>query len=197
MPAIVLPALPRRTEFVFREVSFDRDAIPVQGGDEARYSRLGTRHAIDVSIDAIAAKGCGPSLVVDLSLGRTQGVVIAVPEFGLAAANYGVPLVNGGGQLGSTLNVDGLVNGVVIPKGKWLSVIVAGRRYAYFTTAAVTVAGGAAALPIYPMIRAAPSDNAVVELATPRLEGLVEQPPEWSPRKIGSIGIQFAVRERG
>lgn len=199
MPAIELPALPRTAGVSIRVVDFGRDLSPSGGGEDGRVDRLGTRHEMTVSISALAAESCGPSLVADLALGRTApGVAVLIREPGRSGVDYGAPLVATAGVLGSTLPVKGLPAGRVVPKGKWLSVIINGRRYAYFTTAEITASGaGTANLPIYPMIRRAAPLNAVVELAAPRLEGLVRQPPEWSVASIGAIGIPFTVRERG
>lgn len=198
MAAVVLPTLPRRVEYSIREINRDRALEPsFGGGDETLIQRIGTRHEIVVSVPAIASVGCGPALVAALTLGKSLGAVMPIPEPKLPAEPYGSPLVSGAGQLGSSVDVDGLTPGVPIAAGKWLSVIVSGRRYAYFTTADVIADGsGEAALPIYPMIRRSPADNAVVELATPMIEGRVIL-SDRDVRRIGALSFSFTIRERG
>ncbi len=196
--AVHLGTLPRGTQYVLREVSRARSMSPTHGGGpDTMIRRLGDRSAIEVQVPAIASGGCGPGLVVDLLLARTEGAVIAIPEPKVPPGDYGVPLVLGGNQQGEILSVDGLTPGVVIPKGKWLSVIASGRRFAYLTTAEVIANGsGQAALPIWPMIRRSPPDNAVVELAEPKLEGFVQDVVEREVRSIGAISVSFRITER-
>ena len=197
MAAVVLPTLPRLIETTVREISRDRALEPSFGGDETLVRRIGTRHEIEVRVPAVASAGCGPALVAALTLGKFDGAVMPIPEPKLPAVAYGTPLVNGGGQIGSSLVVDGLTPGVVIAAGKWLSITISGRRYAYFTTAQVTASGGGAAtLQIYPMIRRSPADNAVVELAEPKIEGRVIL-SDRDVRRIGALGFTFTIRERG
>ena len=149
---------------------------------------------------ALAAAGCGAALIADLERGETETVVVAIPEPGLEPVNYGTPLVCGASQLGMTLNIDGLPVGRVIPKGKWFSVIISGQRFAYMTTAEATANGsGQAGLSIFPMLRRSPPDNAVIELAEPKLEGFVQLPQSWAVRRAGRMGavsVDFSVVER-
>lgn len=198
MAAVELPTLPRSVEYIFREINRDRDLQPITAGDESRIQRIGTKHEIEVGNLTVATAGCGPELVAALALGKTAGAFMPIPEPKVVEVPYGTPLVNGASQLGSSLIVDGLTPWVAIRCGKWLSVIVSGRRYAYYTTAEVIAdAAGAATLPIYPMIRSAPADNAVVELAEPMIEGLVRMSSERSVRRTGAMSLGFTIRERG
>lgn len=205
MAAVVLPTLPRRVEYNIREINRDRSLEPsFGGGDETLIQRIGTKHEIVVSVPAIASVGCGPALVAALTRGKSLGAVMPIPEprldIGLVESTDGpLPgvLVNGANQLGSSLVVDGLLPGAVIPAGKWLSVIISGRRYAYFTTTQVTASGGGAAtLPIYPIIRRSPPDNAQVEISAPKIEGRVIL-SDRDVRRIGALSFSFTIRERG
>lgn len=197
MAAVTLPALPRNTEYLIREISRDRALEPVFGGDETLIQRLGTKHEIVVTVPAIASSCCGPAMIAALSLGKAQGVVMPIPEPKTPERPYGSVRVKGAGQLGSELEVYGLSPQVAIPAGKWLSVIVSGRRFAYFTTAEIVAdEDGEATLPIYPMLRRSPADNDVVELSEPKLEGRVIM-SEREVRRIGALSFSFTVRERG
>lgn len=199
--SIMLQALPRTTTYTARKQSFGNDLTPVLGGPTMRIARLGTRWAFDVSIPALAAAACGASLTMDLERGETETVVMVIPEPGTERASFGANVrVNGAGQLGMTLNIDGLPANKSVPKGKWLSIVIGGQRFAYRTTAAVVAnAAGAVALPIFPMLRRQPGNDGVVELAEPKIEGFVAMDIEHSLRAIGStgaVGIDFTISER-
>ena len=80
-------------------------------------------------------------------------------------------LVNGAGQLGQTLNIDGLPNTTAILRaGQLVSVALASDdEFAAVVRAAVTSNGsGQAALSLSQPLRRAPADNAVVRLHSPR-----------------------------
>lgn len=64
---------------------------------------------------------------------------------------------------------------------------------------ASTVANGSgeASLPIWPMLRKSPTDNAVIELSAPKIEGYVPTGQEWSISSLKSVGLSFTVTERG
>jgi hypothetical protein len=82
--------------------------------------------------------------------------------------NYGTVLVDGAGQTGTTLDIDGLTS---VPQvGD--TFFVAGIEKVYTITSAVTVTGGAAALTIQPTLAASPADNAAITfLSTNRAAG--------------------------
>jgi hypothetical protein len=117
-------------------------------------------------LDYSHARGTNAQLLWGL-MARLQGRAgrVAVPLFGNQrprGVGGGTPLVQGGGQSGTTLVIDGapasttgwLLQGDVIQVGD----------YAYMIAAdANTSAGGAATLSIYPQLRSSPSDNAQVK----------------------------------
>ena len=72
--------------------------------------------------------------------------------------SYGTVLVNGAGQTGSTLNIDGLTATPQI--GDTFS--VAGIEKVYTVLAVPTVTSGAASVSIYPALASSPADNAAV-----------------------------------
>ncbi len=194
--AITLGALPRLTTYSMRVVSAANDLRPAFGGPVQRLARKGSRFALDVTVPAMSATGCGIALIADLVRGETETVILPVPDY-VPGGLYGTPLVNGAGQLGSSLVVDGLPANAVVAKGKFLSVIIGGRRYLHMVTAQTTANGsGQATLPIWPMLRVATTDNAVVELATPMIEGFVAPGQDWSISRLRAVGVDFTVEER-
>lgn len=194
---ILLSTLPRRTQYSMRVVSAANDMAPAFGGNTQRLARKGTRFGIDVSVPPLPQAGCGMALITDLVQGETEVMAFNIPE-AFPAQSYGTPLVKGAGQAGSTLAIDGLPPLTAIPKGKFLTVIIGGQRYAYLVRASTVANGsGEASLPIWPMLRKSPADNAVIELAAPKIEGYVPTGQEWSISSLKSVGLSFTVTERG
>jgi len=194
--AITLGALPRLTSYSMRAVSAANDLRPTFGGPVQRLARKGSRFALDVKVPAMSAAGCGIALIADLLRGETEAVILPVPDY-VPAAIYGTPLVKGAGQVGSLLAVDGLTPAVVVAKGKFLSVVIGGQRYLHIVTAQTTANGsGEASLPIWPMLRVGTTDNAVVELAAPKIEGFIAPGQEWSISRLRAVGVDFSIEER-
>jgi hypothetical protein len=193
--AIILQGLPRQTRYSMRAISAANTLSPAFGGADQRLSRKGSRFAIDVSIPALSAAGCGMGLIADLLRGETETLVLAIPEH-LPAVAYGAPVANGV-STGSVLAVKGLTAGAVIRKGKFLSIILSGQRFVYMVTAQVTVPiGGLANLPIWPMLRRPTADGAVIELAEPKIEGFIEPGQDWSITSLKAVGMSFTLKER-
>lgn len=76
--------------------------------------------------------------------------------------SLGTVLVNGAGQTGTTLNVDGLTGTPMVGD----SFSVAGVEQVYVVASAVTVTSGAAAITITPALASSPADNAAVTFLT-------------------------------
>ncbi|MNQ49565.1 hypothetical protein D3C85_634790 [compost metagenome] len=193
--AIILQGLPRQTRYSMRAVSVANTMSPAFGGADQRLGRKGSRFAIDVSIPALSAAGCGMGLIADLLRGETETLVLGIPEH-LPAVAYGAPVANGV-STGSVLAVKGLTPGAVIRKGKFLSIILSGQRFVYMVTAQVTVPiGGLANLPSWRMLRRPAADGALIELAEPKIEGFIEPGQDWSITSLKAVGMSFALKER-
>lgn len=72
--------------------------------------------------------------------------------------SYGTVLVNGAGQTGSTLNIDGLTATPQIGD----TFVIAGVENVYTVLAVPTVTSGAAGVNIYPALASSPADNAAI-----------------------------------
>lgn len=109
------------------------------------------------------------------------------------------PRVKGAGQSGSILELDGLNPNYVLKKNQWLSVTISGRQYAYRVAAQTLVdAAGEADVPLRTMLRVSPADNAVVEIAAPRIEGFPTVPEgAWETDTAGHVALAFTIEERG
>lgn len=190
-----LQALPRRTTYEPREVTASVALRSAVGSDDLPLNRKGDRWAFDVTVPALDARACGMGLVVDLTRAKTEPVVMPVPDR-MADRDYGAPVLDGA-TAGTILPLRGLTPGVVIPKGKWLSIVLNARRFLYLNQAEATAnAAGKAVLTLTQMQRWPGVDGAVVELRAPKIEGLVPAGQTWSLASLPVIGLRFTIGER-
>lgn len=194
--AIQLQTLPRRTQYRMRAVSAVNNMAPAFGGPRQRVTRMGSHWAMDVDVPRMNDRCCGIGLVADLVQGESETIIALVPEPKGMHIPTGAPLVNGAGQSGMVLNIDGLTPNEVIRKGKFLSLIISGQRFLYMVRSEVVATTGAVAVPIWPMLRVSPANNGVVELAEPKIEGYIAAGQEWDVNQMPLIGAQFSIEER-
>ena len=120
------------------------------------------------------------------------GDPLAVSPQGLAA---GVPVVDGAGQTGYTLNLRGWTlstAGLLLP-GDWIQV---GYRIYRTLSCPASDGSGKLALSIWPQIRESPNDGATVILNnTVGLWCLAESSRKWSISASRTYGMQFNIRE--
>ena len=196
MAVLTLPTLPRQTDYELALFPEPRElSSPTGDGVDQRIAGF-QRHILTVTIPAVRYDPCGAALIADLSR-ATDKVALVVPEPGVTQDGYGTPLVNGASQSGSVLKIDGLTNGVVIPKGKLLSISTNSRRYLYRTTAEKTAnsSGEINDLPIWPPLRISPANNDAVTLNKPMIEGFATVLRGHGLRRIGATDAQFSIRE--
>lgn len=107
----------------------------------------------------------------------------------------GVPLVNGGSQVGYALLTKGWASnavGVLLP-GDWLQI---GYRLYRNLVTVNTDAGGNATLSIWPQLRESPADGTPLTLTnTKGLWRLKANARKWSTKTSRIYGLQFDIRE--
>lgn len=126
-------------------------------------------------------------------------LVLAIEQPGFNPGSPGTPRLKGGGQLGNAMLVDGLTPGYQGKEGQFLSAIIDGHRFAYEIRADFTVPGtGEYLIPVQPLIRRSLSDNAVVEIAAPKIEGYVSLPDGAGKITVDRLvaGLTFMLEER-
>lgn len=173
------------------------DLIPNGLGPVQRLTKLGARFAVRFDYPPLQ-KAAAEELIGALLDADTQNTTLIVAlTMGPLAADLGAPLVNGAGQAGATLNADGFTASVAIPRGTPFSFSAGGRHFLHMTRQAIGADGsGGAALPIGPMLRASPADNAVLDFAEPKIEGLVEgNEIPWEVDVAMLVGLSFTVFE--
>ncbi|MGH6979033.1 MAG: hypothetical protein ACRED4_07060 [Brevundimonas sp.] len=194
---IELPTCPPIRDATPKLIGYFNDQTPTLGGPQTRVSRLGDRWGIEATTFPAVYAEEGRVYLSRLLRGMTDTVVLPFPERWLPPVNYGAPVISAAGAAGRNLPVGGLTPGVEIVEGKFLSVIIGGQRFLYHTTADVTAnASGIAVLPINPIIRRQPPVGAVVELATPMIEGFVQgNEQSWQVSWSKRLGFNFRLME--
>ncbi|WP_313014670.1 hypothetical protein [Brevundimonas sp.] len=193
MAVLVLPSDPAPANMGIAMITAKNVLAPAFGDGEQELLRKGSRYALTFQMPPMRYV---TSMDWDDLMAEGDTVVMKVHQPGFDTGAPGTPRVNGAGQSGSALVIDGLTNGYVIRKGQFLSVITQGRRFLYRAKASVTVSGGAATVSLRTMLRFPPADNDVVEIAQPMIEGFVRDLGEWSVGVDRLVGLQFTVRER-
>jgi hypothetical protein len=193
MAVLVLPTDPAPASMGIAMITAKNVLAPAFGDGEQELLRKGSRYALTFQMPPMRYV---TSMDWDDLMAEGDTVVMKVHQPGFDTGAPGTPRVNGAGQSGSSLVIDGLTNGYVIRKGQFLSVVTSGRRFLYRARSSVTVSGGSATVPLRTMLRFPPADNDVVEIAQPMIEGFVRDLGEWSVGVNRLVGLQFTVRER-
>lgn len=169
------------------------------GGSSLRLDRAGSRFAAEISFPPMKAD-TARVFVSRLLEAKSEGLRIEFPLLGVSQGNPGSPVVDGAGQAGKTLNVRGLTPGYVVKEGYWLSIVDAnGQHYLHNARAVVTADGsGDAALSITPALRVPFADGAVIHLAKPMMEGLVDGDGfNWQIPVNRLIALAVTIEEAG
>jgi len=193
--SVALPLTPAPSRMTIGVVSTDNILSPDFGGDDQELLRKGTRYALTFQMPPMRYE-----TAMAWSTLRRKGVLVAMQVF-QPGFDIGVPgsanRVQGAGQAGSLLAVDGLTPNYIIRQGQFLSVITEGQRFLYCVAETVVAnADGEALVPLESMLRRPPADNDVVEIAQPVIEGFVRDLDEWSVGVDRLVGLKFTVRER-
>lgn len=193
MAVLVLPTDPAPANMGIAMISAKNVLAPAFGDGEQELLRKGSRYALTFQMPPMRYV---TSMDWDDLMAEGDTVVMKVHQPGFDTGAPGAPRVNGAGQTGMSLVLDGLTPSYVIRKGQFLSVIVSGRRYLYRARDEVVATDGAVTVPLRTMLRFPPADNDVVEIGQPMIEGFVRDLGEWSVGVDRLVGLQFTVRER-
>lgn len=195
--SILLPTAPGIRAAKPRLLDFGGWLSSPMGGAAQRLNRIGNRFALDVDVATSRSTQEGRIIVSRLMQGLTAGIIMPFPQDFDPGAVGTATAVNGGGQTGSTLNIDGFPADYLVHEGQFFSVIFAGRRYLHAAAADGAASGtGTIALPIFPMLRMSPNDNAVCEFAQPMFEGFIQgNQVEYALQAAPFLDVSFTVAE--
>lgn len=124
------------------------------------------------------------------------GGLFAIPQPRFAVGAPGSPLIDGATATGRLVQLSGLTANYAVRAGQWVSLVVDGQRYAdRIAEQVVASSGGTATIRLRNLIRAPLAGGEVVELAVPKVEGLVEVSawPELTPD--GVTDLEWSVTE--
>jgi hypothetical protein len=201
MPIITLPT-GGYVEAVPRFIDFSTHLTPNMGGEDQQIIRPGSRFGIEITLPRKAYAQIGDAgamkWISRLNQAKHGEALYPFPQPGLSMAAPGVPRVNGAGQQGSILNADGFNANWAWREGQFLSIIHQGNRYLHMLSAdGQANPAGIAALPLFPMLRIEPDDNALIEIAAPMIQGKIEgDASEWTIDYIRTCGLAFAIVEK-
>lgn len=193
---VTLPATPGPSSATPMMLDFGALLEPGLGGASQYVARLGNRFELQVQYPPMAAE-VARVFISRLNQAKASTLLMPFPQPGVAVGAEGAPRVNGAGQAGTFLVVDGLPAAKAVGEGWFMSFIAGGRRYLHQVAAdAVADGGGAVTLTIEPMLRVSPPDNAVVELVEPKIEGFVQgDGVPWTIETAALYGLSFTIRE--
>lgn len=194
--AIALPDTPGPVTMTPRLVNSRLEMRPAFGGDLQRINRMGDRYAFDVEMPPMRDVDAQDWGDID---DRSETVTLLVRQPGRMIQPQGAPRVNGAGQAGSSIILDGLTPQTVIRKRQWLNITTGGRLYLYRAKSEVIAnASGQVTVPLQTMLRRAHTDNDVVELEEPRIEGFATPTEDcWAIDLAGLVRPAFTIEERG
>lgn len=155
-----------------RMIDWGGQLKPALGGPIQTIMRLGTRHAIDITLPVMRVEPDGRIWASRLRQAKLYGALLPFRQDGFSVNQPGSPVVNGAGQTGTTLALSGFRGGYAVREGQAFSIITNGRRYLYFAAAsAIAAAGGTLSLTIFPMLRVSPANGDTCEFGKPMIQG--------------------------
>ncbi|MGN6208839.1 hypothetical protein [Asticcacaulis sp.] len=198
MAAIFLPALPKPRKWTPHYVSAGNDLSSPAAAATQRILRMGDRWSVTATFLNVKMDSNGRDWVAQMLLASRATALWALPLPKGGVGAPGAPVVDGAGQLGTALDVKGLTAGYAFKAMQWVSLVSGGRRYLHMVTSGVTADGtGKATLNILPMLRVSPADGATLEVAAPKIEGLLPIDPSWpiNPGDIVEFTGNFTITE--
>lgn len=193
--ALSLPIWPAPARMVPRLLTARNDLSPAFGGPTNRFARMGSRYALDVEMPPM--KNIDAQDWADID-DEAATCILLIPQPGIDTGAPGSPLVNGGSQAGSSLILNGVTPQYALRKNQWLTIITGGQRFSYRAKSAVVAdAAGNLVVPLRTMLRVSPTNNDVVEIAEPKIEGYVTVTEDaWSVDSAHIVALTFSITER-
>ncbi|MBM3929440.1 MAG: hypothetical protein FJ335_13450 [Sphingomonadales bacterium] len=193
--AIDLSGLPI-AEIEVIPMNFGGLLTPPLGGPEQRIERVGSRWSIQFATPDMSYEPDGRRWSTRLSRAAREGALIEIPQPDLVIGNPGAPAVAGAFAGGKLVAVSGLSSGYTVREGQWVSIIIAGRRYADRIAADVTASPiGSATLQLENLLRRRLTGGEVVEVAKPMIEGWIRGDFSWPVDRKRDSTFQFTVGE--
>ncbi|WCT73926.1 hypothetical protein PQ455_01450 [Sphingomonas naphthae] len=172
---------------------------PIAGGSLFRLDRMGNRFAIQITTPRLRPEPDGRIWVARLLAAIGQAARVPFPQPGVLMGSPGTPVMDTGGQAGTTLKLRGYTAGERIVEGRFFNVVDStGMRYLHATQGGDVIVGsdGKATLSIWPMLRVAVADGASLIFDVPTIEGRLEGAAQgWTLARAGNQGLSFTITE--
>lgn len=194
---IDLPDYPSPVSATPGLVDYGGFLTPSLGGPIQRIERMGTRFGISVTMPPMENPKTGRIWVARLIKGKQEGARMEWPLQGFKPGTPGTIRVNGAGQSGRSLILDGATPGYVAREGQFFSIETNSQHYLYMVAQeTIFNASGQATLPIEPMLRVAPADNDLCHFGRPMIEGFIMGDRfDWEMALADFTSISFDLLE--
>lgn len=151
------------------------------GGATLRVDRAGSRFKVAVSYPPMKPD-VARQFTARVQRAKREGLRIEFPLLGATQGSPGSPVVDGGDQGGTSLNLRGLTVGYVIEEGYWFTLVADGDlRFLHQVVTGDTVGGdGKATISIEPPLRYPMADGDTVILDAPTVDGFLIDAIGWS-----------------
>lgn len=170
---------------------------PSTGAEELGVNRMGGRFGADFTLPPLPADVAGAVVSRLLEAHFLKSVLrVEYPLLGMSQSGAGVPVIDGAGQSGTSLDIRGLTPGYAIREGAWLTLVDQnGRGYLHNSRTAIRAASdGTATITIVPMLRWPFLNGATIRLAAPTMEGKVAAEP-WQLPLDQLVRVGFRIEE--
>lgn len=194
--SVILPSWPAPKEIVPRLFVTGGLQTTATESDDNWLDRLGSRYSVDFTMRPMTYDQAAEWSDLEET---GANVVMPLRQPGVEFVSAGSPTVDGSGQSGSNIALKGLTPYFVIRRRQWLPIITGGQRYCYRAKAEVIAdASGDVVVPIRPMLRKPHLNNDVVEIDSPKIEGIATLSEDaWGIQASDRhIYLAFTIRER-
>lgn len=189
----------RIRKFGLRPMPVASEQTGALGGPDIDQPRMGDRYAVDVATAGLTLDAQGRQLVAAMTEAISAGATMRVrlPNVPVGIESNAGSVVDGSGQLGSSVRLRGLVAGTTIVRWQPITIEHAGVAFLHTAAAQVGVAGdGTVTVPIWPMLRFATVDGERVLVASPRIEGKLVGFKGASFERHRMEPLEFSIVER-
>lgn len=198
-PLTVVPELVYRSARFRANNAAAMSVSPFTGAQQV-YAHQGEWWALSVELPPLSRANAEEVVGFGLGLNGVEGTFLMAPpgnHGGVRGTWSGAsPLVNGAGQTGKTLAIDGLISGRTALRGDWFSLGSGSstrlHKVVYPSTAN---GGGQMNLEIWPRLRSAPADNDPLTIAGPLGHWRLREPVEWDIGLAMIYGLSFNLVE--
>lgn len=193
---ITLPSLPAPNGVRLGLLDFGFIQRPITGAAAQRVDRKGNRFQADFTFPPMKAN-TARVFTSRLQTAKREGIRMEVPLLDVDQGSPGSPVVDGANQTGTSLNIRGLTPGYEFKEGFWLSILAgSGQYFLHNVRGDVTADGlGDATITIEPALRVLFPDGAVIDLVTPKIEGLVTNDLAWEIPTNRLVQVSFTMEE--